>query len=128
MAGLTVLDASVLLAHFDDTDPHSEAAQTILADAEELAASTLTLAEVLVGAARAGRLDEQLAAIADLAISEIPIERGAGAVLARLRAETGLRMPDCCVLYAAAVTGADAVATRDQRLARAASTRGLETP
>ena len=93
MAGLTVLDASVLLAHFDDTDPHSEAAQTILADAEELAASTLTLAEVLVGAARAGRLDEQLAAIADLAISEIPIERGAGAVLARLRAETGLRMP-----------------------------------
>jgi predicted nucleic acid-binding protein len=128
VAGLTVLDASVLLAHFDDTDLHSEAAQTILADAEELAASTLTLAEVLVGAARAGRLDEQLAAIADLAISEIPIERGAGAVLARLRAETGLRMPDCCVLYAAAVTDADAVATRDQRLARVASTRGLETP
>jgi PHD/YefM family antitoxin component YafN of YafNO toxin-antitoxin module len=27
VAGLTVLDASVLLAHFDDTDPHSEAAQ-----------------------------------------------------------------------------------------------------
>lgn len=128
MAGLTVLDASVLLAHLDDTDPHTEAAWTILSDAEELGASTLTLGEVLVGAARAGRLDEQLAAIAALEISEIPIQRGAGAGLAILRAETGLRMPDCCVLHAAAVTGADAVATRDQRLARAAAARGLRTP
>jgi len=83
---------------------------------------------VLVGAARAGRLDEQLAALAELEISEIPLERGAGAGMARLRAETGLRMPDCCVLHAAGVTGADAVATRDQRLARAAAIRGLRTP
>ncbi len=128
MAGLTVLDASVLLAHLDDTDPHTEAARMILAGAEALAASTLTLAEVLVGATRAGRLDEQLAAIAALEISEIGIERGAAARLAGLRAETGLRMPDCCVLHAAAVTGADAVATRDQRLARAAAARGLKTP
>jgi len=123
-----VLDASVLLAHLDDADPHAEAARTILADAEELAASTLTLAEVLVGAARAGRLDEQLVAITALEISEISIERGAGARLAGLRAETGLRMPDCCVLHAAAVAHADAVATRDRRLSRAAAARGLKTP
>jgi len=128
VAGLTVLDASVLLAHLDDTDPHTEGARTILAEAEALAASTLTLGEVLVGAARAGRLDEQLAALAELEISEIPLERGAGAGLARLRAETGLRMPECCVLHAAGVTGADAVATRDRRLARAAATRGFRTP
>jgi predicted nucleic acid-binding protein len=101
VACLTVLDASILLAHFDDTDPHSEAAAAILADADELAASTITLAEVLVGAARAGRLDEQLAAIAELQITELPLEPGAAAALARLRADTGLRMPDCCVLHAA---------------------------
>jgi len=128
VAGLTVLDASVLLAHFDDTDPHSEAAAVILADADELAASTFTLAEVLVGAARAGRLDEQLAAIAQLQITELPLEHGAAAALARLRADTGLRMPDCCVLHAALSSGAEALGTRDARLAGAAAAHGLETP
>ena len=100
-----MLDASVLLAHFDDTDPHSEAAAAILADADELAASTITLAEVLVGAARAGRLDEQLAAISRLQITELPLKHGAAAALARLRADTGLRMPDCCILHAALSAG-----------------------
>ncbi len=128
MAGLTVLDASVLLAHFDDTDPHSEAAAAILADADELAASTITLAEVLVGAARAGRLDEQLAAIAQLQIIELPLKHGAAAALARLRADTGLRMPDCCVLHAALSSGAEVLATRDAQLARAAAAHGLEIP
>lgn len=128
MAGLTVLDASILLAHFDDTDPHSEAAAVVLADADELAASTSTLAEVLVGAARAGRLDEQLAAIAALQITELTVEPGAAAALARLRADTGLRMPDCCVLHAALNSHAQALATRDTRLAKAAAAHGFETP
>lgn len=128
MAHLTVVDASILLAHLDDSDPHSEAAKTILTEGEAFAASTITLAEVLVGAARAGRLDEQLAVLSLLEISEVPIERGADAQLARLRAETGLRMPDCCVVHAAGVTGANAVATRDDRLARVAVARGLQTP
>ncbi len=128
MAGLTVLDASILLAHFDDTDPHSEAAAAILADADQVAASTITLAEVLVGAARAGRLDEQLAAIAELQITELPLEPGAAAALARLRADTGLRMPDCCVLHAALSSQAQALATRDTQLAKAAAAHGLTTP
>jgi predicted nucleic acid-binding protein len=128
VARLIVLDASILVAHLDDTDPHSEAAKTILAGGDAFAASTITLAEVLVGAARAGRLDEQLAALSQLEISEVPIERGAAAQLACLRAETGLRMPDCCVVHAASVTAADALATRDDRLARVAVARGLQTP
>ena len=67
-------------------------------------------------------------AVAQLEIQEIPIERGAAAALARLRAETGLRMPDCCVLHAALTAGAQALATRDSRLARAAATKGFQTP
>ena len=101
MARLTILDASILLAHLDDTDAHADAAQAILSEADELAASTLTLAEVLAGAARVGRLDEQLEALSDLMIAEVTIERGAASTLARLRADTGLRMPDCCVLRGA---------------------------
>jgi predicted nucleic acid-binding protein len=128
VAHLTILDASILLAHLDDTDPHTEAAKTILAEGNAFAASTITLAEVLVGVVRAGRLEEQLAALSQLEISEVAIERGAAVQLARLRAETGLRMPDCCVVHAATVTDADAVATRDERLARVAAARGLQTP
>ncbi len=128
MAGLTVLDASILLAHFDDTDAHAAAARAILGEADALAASTLTLAEVLVGAARVGRLDEQGEALAALMIEEVVIELGEASALARLRADTGLRMPDCCVLHAALSTGADALATRDQQLARAAAAHGFDTP
>jgi len=127
VASLTVLDASVLLAHFDDSDPHSDDAAEILADSDELAASTITLAEVLVGAVRAGRLDEQLAAINQLEIRELQVEQGAAGALARLRAETGLRMPDCCVLHAAMTANAQAIATRENQLARAAAAKGLET-
>ncbi|WP_367186735.1 PIN domain-containing protein [Sporichthya sp.] len=44
--------------------------------------------------------------------------------LAQLRAETGLRMPDCCVLLSAEATGAT-VATFDDRLAASAEARNL---
>jgi predicted nucleic acid-binding protein len=49
VAGLTVLDASILLAYFNQTDAHSQTARAILDDAHDLAASVLTLAESLVG-------------------------------------------------------------------------------
>jgi predicted nucleic acid-binding protein len=111
-------DAGRQSARERDTDPHTEAAEAILAEADELAASTITLAEVMVGAARVERLDEQLEALAALKIQEVPIELGAAAQLARLGAETGLCMPDCCVLHAAATADADALANRDERLSR----------
>jgi predicted nucleic acid-binding protein len=128
VAGLTVLDASVLLAYFDKTDAHTEAARTILDDADGLVASVLTVAESLVGAAAAGRLDEQFEALADLEIRRVPIDSEAASMLARLRSETGLKMPDCCVLHAATTIGADAIGTRDASLAKAAQERGYATP
>jgi predicted nucleic acid-binding protein len=128
VADVTVVDASILIAHLDDTDPHSDAASTILADAEVLAASTLTLAEVFVGPARAGRLADAISAVDQIGIREVALGQSDAEALARLRAESGLRLPDCCVLHACAVTGARAIATRDQRLAGVAAARGLETP
>ena len=57
---MIVLDAIVLIAHFESTDAHHERATRLLLDAadESLGASLLTLAEVLVGPARVGKLDE----------------------------------------------------------------------
>ncbi|HEY1450850.1 MAG TPA: type II toxin-antitoxin system VapC family toxin [Solirubrobacteraceae bacterium] len=124
---MTVLDASVLIAYFGREDTDSAKAIALLGQADELAASTITFAEVLVGATRLGRGQEQLSALDDLGVVETPILAGGAAALAELRVATGLRMPDCCVLHAADVNGAAAVATFDEQLAKAARQRGYRT-
>lgn len=123
---MIVLDASLLIAHLDAADDnHASASALVEAAADDtLAANPLTLAEVLVGPARAGRLDEMQAALRDLEVEEVPFPADTSVRLARLRADTGLKLPDCCVLLAAEQRGA-AVASLDVRLCRAAEVRGL---
>jgi len=122
-----VLDASVLIAHFESTDAHHARATQLLTDAadEPLGASPLTLAEVLVGPARTGKLDAARTAIRELEIASIALADDAPAGLAELRASTRLRLPDCCVLLAAGTAGGAEVATFDDRLAAAAVDLGL---
>lgn len=122
-----VLDANVLIAHLDARDAlHARATQLLAAGAgEPFAASVLTLAEVLVGAARAARLPAAEAALGDLGVRALPIAEGAAGRLAHLRASTGLRLPDCAVLLAAQDAGAAAIATFHERLAREAERLGL---
>lgn len=123
---MIVLDASVLIGYLDADDSQHQAAESLLAREmdDDLAASPLTLAEVLVGPARAGRLDDVLSALRDLEIQELQFPADAAVRLGRLRADTGLRTPACCVLMAAREATAR-VATFDRRLARAAQDVGL---
>lgn len=125
---MIVLDASVLIAYFDDTDTHHAAAARLLAEAvaDDLVANPLTLAEILVRPAQDGRLDGVLGALRDLDVAELPFPSDTAVRLARLRVATGLRMPDCCVLLAAETAGGR-VACFDDRLTRAAEKRGIET-
>jgi predicted nucleic acid-binding protein len=117
-----VVDASVLIAHLDKRDAlHEQAVERLLAADEPFGCSTLTLAEVFVGPARRRRLDDAQAAVAALEVQEIPLGIGSAGDLAALRAETGLKLPDCCVLLAAREAGASSVLTFDERLARAAA-------
>jgi predicted nucleic acid-binding protein len=122
-----IVDASVLIAHLDENDAlHDRAAEALLATAEQpLGCGPITLAEVLVGPARAGRLVDARGAITDLGVAEIPLGDDAAARLAALRAETALKMPDCCMLLTAEDARADAVLTFDDRLARVAEQRRL---
>jgi predicted nucleic acid-binding protein len=122
-----VVDASVLIAHFDERDAlHDRAVEALLASAEQpLACSPITLAEILVGPARAGRLRDARSAITAVGVAEVPLGDDAAARLATLRAETALKMPDCCVLLAAEDGHAEALLTFDDRLARAAEQRRL---
>lgn len=123
---MIVLDASVLIAHLESTDSHHERATQLLLDSAEqpLGASPLTLAEVLVGPARVDKLGLAQAALRDLDVTTIPLAEDAPARLARMRAVTRLRLPDCCVLLAAESVGG-AVATFDERLASSAAEIGL---
>jgi predicted nucleic acid-binding protein len=122
-----VVDASVLIAHLDAGDAqHEKAVERLLALAEQpLGCSPITLAEVLVGPAKSGRLEFARQAIADLGVTEVALAADAASRLASLRAETNLKLPDCCVLLAALDAGANGLLTFDDRLTREAARLGL---
>jgi predicted nucleic acid-binding protein len=126
MAAVIVLDASVLIAYLDRNDNHHDRAYTLLERevGDDFAVNTLTLAEVLVAPAREGRIDAVRAALLDLGIAEMAFPSETAVSLADLRASTTLKMPDCCVLLAAEHSQAR-LASFDDRLAAAASSRGL---
>lgn len=123
---MIVLDASVIIAHLDGQDAHHRRATTVLAGAvaEGFGVSPLTLAEVLVGPARAGRLHTAVAAVEAIGIDVVTLNADAPAQLASLRAHSRLRLPDCCVLLAARTAQAP-IATFDERLAAVARDLGV---
>lgn len=123
---MIVLDACVLIAHLNATDAHHDRATRLLADTGTvlLAASVLTIGEVLVGPVRTGRGEHAQAALDRLGVTELELPAGSALPLAALRAETKLRMPDCCVLLSAENNNAE-LATFDDQLAKVASSRGV---
>jgi predicted nucleic acid-binding protein len=122
-----VLDASVLIGHLDGNDPHHRSSRALLEGSgiAPLGASPISLAETLVAPARAGQLEVALDALKRLGVAELALGAGAPAELARLRADTGCKLPDCCVLLAAQCHEG-AVASFDADLVRAARAVGLE--
>ena len=123
---MIVLDANVMIAILDSSDAHFQAAQRIFLNhtTERLVAHRITVGETLVQPARAGRTAAAVAALAMLGVGYLD-EPDDPAELAKLRASSGLRLPDCCVLYAAIREGAN-LATFDARLARVAAEAGVQ--
>lgn len=123
---MIVLDASVLIAYLDGDDAHHRTAMTLLASTvdDHLGVGVLTLAEVLVQPARDGRIQTVQDLLHDLEIAELPFPPGAAVRLAQLRADTGLKLPDCAVLLAAEAAGAR-LASFDDRLLEQARLRGV---
>lgn len=124
---MIVVDASVLIAHLDDRDAQHAAAEAALLDAvvQPLAASPLTIAEVLVGPARQDRVDAAVQALGLLELQEVPFTADSAVRLAVLRAGSNLKLPDCCVLLAAQDARAKAILTFDERLRREADRLGF---
>ncbi len=120
---MIVLDASVLISHLIE-DVHSARALDIIDTEEELAIHPMTLAECLVGPVRVGREVEAMRTLDALGIERLSIGDQQPLALAKLRADTPLKLPDCCVLAAAIETGAT-LATFDTSLAKVASEHGV---
>jgi predicted nucleic acid-binding protein len=123
---MIILDASVLIGHLDGRDQHHERARELLtANAgAPFGASSISLAETLVGPARSGQLEVARGALDRLGIEELAFGADVSTHLAAIRAETGLKLPDCCVLMAARDHDG-AVASFDSDLARSARDLGL---
>ncbi|GAB2528564.1 type II toxin-antitoxin system VapC family toxin [Paramicrobacterium agarici] len=124
---MIVLDASVVIAVLTHDDQHHDQADSFFRAtvSNGYLMHSLTLAEILVGPVRARRETLALRAIDGLGISEwSPGERSASR-LATLRAETSLKLPDCCVLDAALETSSS-LATFDEKIATAARALGVD--
>jgi predicted nucleic acid-binding protein len=122
-----VLDASVLIAFLDAGDAHHERAMALLSREidDDFAVNLLTLAEILVAPTRTGMRDTVLRVLADLEVETLQFPQGSAVTLAQLRADTLLKMPDCCVLLSALDQQAR-LASFDDRLMKAAQARHVD--
>ncbi len=125
---MLVLDASVLIGHFDNNDPHHARAVSLLlaTDGQMLGASAITLAETLVAPARNGRLAEAQHALRRLGVRELALGTEIPSRLAQMRADLQVKLPDCCVLLAAQEHAGE-VASFDTAVLEAARRLGLRT-
>lgn len=121
---MIVIDASVLIGHLGADDAHHARAFDVLDTEDEIGVHPVTVAEALVLPAREHRDAEVLGALDRIGIDRLAPDDAEPQRVARLRAETGLGLPDCYVL-AAAERLAAGLATFDARLAAAARSRGV---
>ena len=122
---MIVLDAGVLIAHLATDDVHQDAAFEILDTEEDLLIHPLTLAAALVHPARRGTELDDLARIDSLGLLRREENVDEPVQIARLRAASSMKLPDCAVLATAEQLGAT-LATFDRRLADIARSRGVE--
>jgi predicted nucleic acid-binding protein len=120
-----VADANVIIAASSPGHVHHARAREILLEhgAAGVALHSLTLAEVLVGPARAGQHEAARAALDAAGIRSSAASDPGPTALALVRATASVKMPDACVLATAEHLGVP-LATFDGRLAREATARG----
>ncbi|MCV7194725.1 type II toxin-antitoxin system VapC family toxin [Mycolicibacterium brumae] len=123
---MIVLDASVLIGHFESADAHHNRATRLMAThaGQNFAASVVTIAELYVGATRAGQAEQLSRLLRRLNVVSLELPADAARRLGELRCQTRLKMPDCAVLFAAESRGAE-LATFDRILAARAREIGV---
>lgn len=119
MAGLTVVDTSVLLAWLEPAEPHHQVAVQELSAARtygDLAIPVTAFAEAVVRpyqhSLQAGRrVERKLMEIGDVVPTSIEIGRRA----AQLRASRGIKLPDALIVATGLERKATTILTLDER-------------
>lgn len=126
MAGL-VLDASVLIALYNDKDAHHKWAVDLMfqSSAETFHMSSMNLAEVAVQPMRLGIEKKFQLGVSGLNIKVSGLDNTSSMALARIRATTNVPLPDCCAIQLVLEKGAS-LATCDKVQAKAAKALGIE--
>lgn len=123
---MITLDAGAVIALLASRDSYHEEAKAFFEThaGESFLMHSLSLTEVLVGGARTGQAEEMLADLEAIGIQVAERSTAEPLNLATLRAETGLRLPDCCALDTA-LRSSTPLVTFDRALATAALNQGL---
>jgi predicted nucleic acid-binding protein len=123
---MIVLDSGILIAYANPEDAHHRGVLDLLwrVSDESFSVTALTLAEALIHPVRADIVGDMVKVIATLDLYVEDLREQDAVALARVRAATGLKMPDALVVHTAERFGGS-VATTDARLAAAAEGRGL---
>jgi len=118
---LAAVDTSVLIAWQTPAEPSHAEATAMVAAWPDKVLHTLNLAEFLTG------YSETVwpLLLATLRRNGFAWHDTTPETLAQARRDTGLKMPDSCVIAVARSTGAGAVLTLDQKLRRAADREGF---
>ena len=126
MAGVVVLDASVVIGYLNAKDSHHAWVLNLLEQHidDQLVVSALTHAEYLVVPTRDGRTAEALMKLLDFDLDVEQLDERAAVGLARVRVESELRMPDATVVHTALMRNAS-LATTDRVLGDAARRLGI---
>src|SRR5437899_10916135 len=95
---MIVLDASVLIAHLNAADPYHDRATELLGSDDDLTATVISLAEVLVQPAGARLLSRAISALGGLALRTVALHADEVVRLASLPTATNPQLPGRCAL------------------------------
>ena len=121
------VDAGVLIGLLDPDDAHHAAATEVFSLGVSYLVHPVNLAEALINPERHGRSLEAFEDLRRFGVVPATLGTNEPLILARVRAEHSLRMPDACAL-AVAVGNDIPLITFDKRLAAEAEKRGLFEP
>jgi len=120
-AGLAAVDTSVLIAWQTPTEPRHAEATTMMATWPDKVLHSVNLAEFLTGYPESVWPN----LLVTLTRNGVTWRDTTPETLAQARRDTGLRMPDACVIAVARSAGAVAVLTLDRKLRQAATAEGF---
>jgi predicted nucleic acid-binding protein len=122
---VTVADANILIALLNPDDAHHERALALTDTGDQISVHPLTMAEVLAGYSDAVQRAATFDALIEAGFSDpgIPYDEEVN-LLAAVRVDDRLKMPDACVL-ATAIWRREPLLTFDKKVAAAARKRAI---